>query len=166
MTPLSQETLDLLPHKPPFRFLTSLERIERAQFGEALWRVTGEEDFLKGHFPSDPIVPGVLIIEALAQLSGLVAILGGPSADGINETERAESSVDAIIGRLAHMECRFYRAVTPPAEIRLRSKQHGVFEKLHQFEVEAAVGDVVVAKGRLTLVLTPRSSTQVGCERS
>lgn len=156
MTPLSQDTLELLPHKPPFRFLTSLQRIDPGQRGEALWRVTGEEDFLKGHFPSDPIVPGVLIIEALAQLSGLVAILGGPSGDGINETAGAESSADGIIGRLAHMECRFHRAVTPPAEIRLRSKQHGVFQKLYQYEVEAAVGDAVVARGRLTLALTPR----------
>ena len=51
---------------------------------------------------------------------------------------------------------------TPPAEIRLRSKQHGVFEKLYQYEVEAAVGDAVVAKGRLTLALTPRLG-QPGC---
>ena len=105
MTRLSQDTLDLLPHKPPFRFLTSLQRIDQGQCGEALWRVTGEEDFLKGHFPSDPIVPGVLIIEALAQLSGLVAIFGGHSGDGINETAGAESAVDGIIGRLAHADC-------------------------------------------------------------
>ncbi len=156
MTTLSQDTLELLPHKPPFRFLTSVQRIDRGHCGEALWRVTGEEDFLKGHFPSDPIVPGVLIIEAQAQLSGLVTIYVEPSGDGIDETAGAKSSVDGIIGRLAHMECRFHRAVTPPAEIRLRSKQHGVFEKLYQYEVEAAVGDGVVAKGRLTLALTRR----------
>lgn len=60
------------------------------------------------------------------------------------------------MGRLAHMDCRFHRVVTPPAEIRLRSKQYGVFEKLHQYEVEAAVGDAIVAKGRLTLALNPR----------
>lgn len=156
MTTLSQISLDLLPHKPPFRFLTSVQRIDPGQCGKALWRVTGEEEFLKGHFPSDPIVPGVLIIEALAQLSGLVAMFGGPSGDGIHETAAAKSSADGIIGRLAHMECRFHRAVTPPVEIRLRSTQYGVFEKLHQYEVEAAIGDAVVAKGRLTLALTPR----------
>ena len=155
MTPLKQDVLELLPHKPPFRFLTSVRRIDKRQCGEAVWRVTGEEDFLKGHFPSDPIVPGVLIIEALAQLSGLVAVFGGLSGDGIDETAGAESSVEGIMGRLAHMECRFHRAVTPPAEIRLRSKQYGVFEKLHQYEVEAAVGDAVVAKGGLTLALIP-----------
>ncbi len=155
MTTLTEDTLELLPHKPPFRFITSVQRIDHGQCGEALWRVTGEEDFLKGHFPSDPIVPGVLIIEALAQLSGLVAIFDGPSGEGNNDTVGAESSVEGIMGRLAHMECRFHRPVTPPAEIRLRSKQHGVFEKLYQYEVEAAVGDAVVAKGRLTLAFTP-----------
>ena len=148
--------LELLPHKPPFRFLTSVMRIERGQCGEALWRVTGEEDFLKGHFPSDPIVPGVLIVEALAQLSGLVAIFARPTGDGDNTTAGAESAVEGITGRLAHTECRFHRAVTPPAEIRLRSKQYRVFENLYQYEVEAAVGDAVVAKGRLTLALTPQ----------
>ena len=149
---------DILPHRPPFLFIDEVIECDQTRV-LAVRTFRAEEDFFRGHFPDRPIVPGVLIMEALAQLSGLVAIFGGHSGEGIDGTAGAESSADCIMGRLAHMECRFHRAVTPPAEIRLRSKQHGVFEKLYQYEVEAAVGDAVVAKGRLTLALTPRQGS-------
>ena len=62
--------IDRLPHRPPFRFVTELRCVDPSAF-EAVWSVSGEEDFFRGHFPGEPIVPGVLITEALAQTAGL-----------------------------------------------------------------------------------------------
>jgi 3-hydroxyacyl-[acyl-carrier-protein] dehydratase len=137
--------LDALPHRPPFRFLTSIETLESESSGRAIWHVTGTEAFLTGHFPGEPIVPGVLIVEALAQLSGLVGFYRGLNSPG--------DSTAPQNGRLAHVDVRFDDSVIPPAEIILMSRQARVFGALRQFEVEAAWKEKRVARGRLTLAV-------------
>lgn len=125
--------LSRLPHGAPFRFVTRLVALEPGRFGEGIWSVHGGEEFLKGHFPGDPIVPGVLICEALAQLSGLVGLHG------------------AGAGRLVHTDVRFDGSARPPSEIALRAAQVRALGRLRQFEVTASVGGEVVARGQLTL---------------
>jgi 3-hydroxyacyl-[acyl-carrier-protein] dehydratase len=65
--------LSFLPHGPEFRFLDRLVRLEPGQSGEGEYLVRGDEPFLKGHFPDEPLFPGVLLVEAAAQLAGVVA---------------------------------------------------------------------------------------------
>lgn len=129
--------LDRLPHRPPFLFLTRVVAMNGEGAGEADWTLRGDEPFFAGHFPGRPIVPGVLIVEALAQLSGLVA--AAPRPDGPLE------------GRLAHADVRFREAVSPPVSLRLRSRVTKTMGALRQFEVEARAGDRVVAEGHLAL---------------
>jgi 3-hydroxyacyl-[acyl-carrier-protein] dehydratase len=64
----------LLPHRPPFLFVDAVEACEPAVKVHARYRVTGDESFLAGHFPGNPIFPGVLQLEALAQ-AGAIAVL-------------------------------------------------------------------------------------------
>jgi 3-hydroxyacyl-[acyl-carrier-protein] dehydratase len=130
-----EAALARLPHREPFRFITRLVALEPGRAGEAVWSVRGGEGFFEGHFPGDPIVPGVLICEALAQLSGLVGLHGS----------------GAVAGRLAHTDVRFDGSVRPPAEIILRAAQIRALGQLRQFEVMALVGEEVVARGQLTL---------------
>ena len=68
-----QDYLNRLPHGPEFRFLDKLLDLDPGKLGVGEYRVRGDEPFLRGHFPGDPIFPGVLLLEAAAQLAGLVA---------------------------------------------------------------------------------------------
>jgi 3-hydroxyacyl-[acyl-carrier-protein] dehydratase len=67
----------LLPHRAPFLFIDGVDEIEPALKVRARYRVTGDEPFLVGHFPGNPIFPGVLQLEALAQ-AGAIAVLADP----------------------------------------------------------------------------------------
>jgi len=62
-----------LPHGPEFRFIDRLTALEPGKSGTAEYTVRDDEPFLRGHFPGDPLLPGVLLIEAAAQLAGTVA---------------------------------------------------------------------------------------------
>ena len=65
---------DLLAHRPPFLFCDEITELEPGVSCTAIWRLTGDAAFFAGHFPSRPTLPGVLIVEALAQTAGLAAL--------------------------------------------------------------------------------------------
>ena len=70
----SEALVALLPHRPPFRFVDAVDAIEPGVSVTASYHVRGDEEFLPGHFPGNPIVPGVIQLEALAQ-AGAIALL-------------------------------------------------------------------------------------------
>lgn len=65
--------LAALPHGPGFRFLDRLRELDPGRTGVGEYTLRGDEPFLAGHFPGNPIMPGVLLVEAAAQLAGVVA---------------------------------------------------------------------------------------------
>jgi len=69
----TKSALALLPHGPEFRFVDRLLELERGKRGVGEYEVKAGSEFLRGHFPGHPIMPGVLMIEALAQVAGTVA---------------------------------------------------------------------------------------------
>jgi len=131
------DALARLPHGEPFRFVSRVTALSPGATGEGVWTITGNEAFFAGHFPGDPIVPGVLIAEALAQMSGIVG----------------SSATQARAGRVAHMDIRFRSMVRPPVDLALHSRLLRRVDSLVHFEVRATVNQQVVAEGSVTMGL-------------
>ena len=75
------EIKEIIPHREPFLLVDEMEELEPGISGTGIWTLTGDEYFYKGHFPGNPITPGVLILEALAQ-AGAVVIFSHPTFKG------------------------------------------------------------------------------------
>lgn len=132
----------MLPHGEGFRFVTAVDEREVDQAGvsrgKGHWQVTGEESFFKDHFPGRPIVPGVLLIEALAQLSGLIHFDNEP---GENPVQAGIVKVDVVLKR----------PVVPPARIEMSSERRESTAGLTSFLVTAHVDARLVARGEILL---------------
>lgn len=137
------DALAHLPHGPEFRFLDRLVSLDPGKTGMGEYRVRGTEPFLRGHFPGDPLFPGVLLVEAAAQLAGVVA------------------QSDPQIGPLAGLKLTGLRGIKltgsarPGEVIRLEATVSGRMANLVQATTTAWVNDQVVLRGELTLAGAP-----------
>jgi 3-hydroxyacyl-[acyl-carrier-protein] dehydratase len=131
----SSDWLKALPHGPEFRFISRIDEVVPGERASGAWLVDGTEAFFKGHFPDRPIVPGVLLVEAMAQLAGVAA---------------ADPTVTAS-GVLAHADVHFESPVQPPAQIQLQATVRPSREPARACDVTASVAGRTVARGNVTI---------------
>jgi len=101
---LLQKALANLPHGPEFRFVDRLLTLEPGQRGTGEYLVRGDEPFLKGHFPGNPLLPGVLLVEAIAQMAGVVAQCD-PSIPPLNGMKLTAIRNAKILGTAVPGQC-------------------------------------------------------------
>ena len=136
----TNDPVRLLPHRPPFRFVDRVDRLVPAESVVARYRVTGDEAFLSGHFPGNPIFPGVIQLEALAQ-AGAIAVL----AD-----ERYADKLP-LFGGVAKV--RFRRVVRPGEELLLEVDVERLGARGGWARVRASVDGATTCEGRVFFAL-------------
>ena len=128
-----------LPHRPPFVFVRELIANEPGVSADCLTSFDASDPMFVGHFPGNPLVPGVILTEALAQTAGIAA------ASGYADDERPLFLLSAI------RAMKFQRAARPEESIHLRAEKLAQVGDLLQFSVRATVDGEPVAEGQLVL---------------
>jgi 3-hydroxyacyl-[acyl-carrier-protein] dehydratase len=138
------EILPILPHRPPFLFVDRVLALEPHKSILAERTLHPDEPQFTGHFPGRPIMPGVLVAEALAQTSGLLLGL----SDRLNAAEPANRPKMYF---LAATSIKYTQPAVPGDVLRLHAASDKTFSGLFRFNVEATVGRKLIAGGSLTL---------------
>ncbi|MCA9488583.1 MAG: 3-hydroxyacyl-ACP dehydratase FabZ [Myxococcales bacterium] len=125
-----------LPHRDPFVMVDELVEVELRKRAVAIKRVRADEDWARGHFPGNPVFPGVLLIEALAQTAALCYL---------SDPEMAGKGVFL----LGVEKMRFRKIVRPGDELRLEVTATAEKRRIVFFDVEATVDGVRVASGSI-----------------
>jgi 3-hydroxyacyl-[acyl-carrier-protein] dehydratase len=136
--PLSK-ALACLPHGPEFRFVDRLLSLDPGKNGSGQYTVRQNEPFLRGHFPGDPVFPGVLLIESAAQLAGIVA--------------QCDPQIPPLVGlKLTALRgIKILGSARPGEVIRLEARIIGRLSNLVQAEASAHLMDRVLMEGNLVL---------------
>ncbi|MFK7794427.1 MAG: 3-hydroxyacyl-ACP dehydratase FabZ [Gammaproteobacteria bacterium] len=133
------EIMKYLPHRYPFLLLDRVVECKHGDSIAAIKNVTINEAFFQGHFPNTPVFPGVLILEALAQVSG-VLVLSDPNLKPENESLFLFVGID---------NARFKRPVVPGDQLRLESRLSRMKRNYGVFETNAYVDDELAASAEL-----------------
>jgi 3-hydroxyacyl-[acyl-carrier-protein] dehydratase len=129
----------ILPHRYPFLLLDRVIAFEPAKRVIALKNVTINEPFFQGHFPGHPVMPGVLIIEAMAQAAGVLIKLSVP-----------HDAAKSVVFYLVRVDkARFNRAIVPGDQLRLEVEHKRSMRNMSQFCGRAFVGDQLAAEAEI-----------------
>lgn len=130
-----REILEILPHRYPFLLVDRVIECVPFERLKAIKNVTFNEPFFTGHFPDKPIMPGVILLEAMAQATGLLAF----------KSHNARSSSTSMYYLVGVDKARFKRPVVPGDQVVLTARLKRCIRGIYKFETEAHVGDDLVA---------------------
>ncbi len=136
----------ILPHRPPFLFVDRVVKLVADKMIVAERDIRAEEPFFAGHFPGKPVMPGVLITDALAQSSGL---LWGLS----RKVSGASLAKEPQLFYLASATMKFVAPSFPGETLTLTSTCETSFGALFKYSVDACVGRKTIASGTMTLAM-------------
>jgi 3-hydroxyacyl-[acyl-carrier-protein] dehydratase len=145
--PLGVEEISaMLPHRYPFLLLDRVIAFERGKRVTAIKNVTSNEPFFQGHFPGHPVMPGVLIIESMAQAAGVLIKMSVP-----------HDPAQAMVFYLVKVDnARFNRVVVPGDQLRLEIEHKRTMRNMSQFWGRAFVEDKVAAEAEMLCAEVPR----------
>lgn len=148
MTIEHHELCEYIPHRHPFLLVDRIVEIEANKKAVGVKNVTGSEYFFPGHFPGQPVMPGVLMIEALAQTAAVLAIYSAPEYKG------------SIIYFAGIDGARFKKPVVPGDCLKLVVEVDKVKKRLWKVKASAMVEDEIVCQADLTAMISPESANK------
>jgi 3-hydroxyacyl-[acyl-carrier-protein] dehydratase len=144
MTPDFAHALEALPHGRSFRFVDELVALTPGSEARGIYRIRGDEDFLEGHFPGNPLLPGVILVEAIAQLGGVV-VQTDPEHPAMSDLRLTGIRAAKILG-----------AALPGELLEIRARVEGRMGGLAQVEGEVCGPHGILATAKVTLSGTIR----------
>lgn len=138
-----EEIMKMLPHRYPFLLVDRLEVEIPGEKGVGIKNVTMNEEFFQGHFPGNPVMPGVLQIEAMAQTAGAVVVA---AHDNYAESKRNVlfMSIDGV---------KFRKPVKPGDQLRMHVEKVRERRNIFVFKGEAKVDDQIVSEAEFTAMI-------------
>lgn len=141
------EIQKIIPHRYPFLLVDRIIELEPGKKAVGIKNVTVNEPFFQGHFPGFPIMPGVLIVEALAQTAGIAVNAEAASAQGASD--------DAKLGVFASIDAmKFKKQVMPGDTLRLEAEILSSKMGIVKAKVKATVDDKLAAEGEIRFAMT------------
>ena len=132
----------LIPHRKPFLFIEELNVIERGKIGESFRTFEETEYFFEGHFPNNPIVPGVVIVEAMAQTAGVVV-----SENLINTNNQS-------VLFMSINKAKFRKPVLPNYRIKFYVELINNIKNVYKFMGKAYHNDTLVSESEFSAMIT------------
>ena len=139
------EILQILPHRYPFLLVDRILELEPGKRVVGIKNVTYNEEFFQGHFPGNPVMPGVLIIEAMAQVAGVGLM------NSIPESERRLLYLTGVD------RCKFRRPVVPGDQLRIEAEIVSVKTRLAKCRARATVEGALCAEAELMSAVVERT---------
>ncbi len=137
------EILKLLPHRYPFLLVDKLKNVVPGESGIGIKNVTMNENYFQGHFPENPVMPGVLQIEAMAQTAGIIVLTAFP------EEERSGNSVYFMTVD----EVKFRKPILPGDVIEFYVKKEQAVRNVFKFRGEAKVDGKLVSQATFSAMV-------------
>ena len=138
------EIMDFLPHRYPFLLVDRVVEMNGEQSGVGIKNVTASEPWFTGHFPENPVFPGVLIIEAIAQVSAILVLQHAKDSGNPIETK--------LIYFMTVDKVRFRHPVTPGDQMRIQVTQIRRRGMAYKFKGEVYVDGQLMAEGEIMAV--------------
>jgi 3-hydroxyacyl-[acyl-carrier-protein] dehydratase len=140
-----QEIMGLLPHRYPFLLIDRVVEFEPAKRVVAIKNVTVNEPFFQGHFPDYPIMPGVLVIEAMAQAGAIIMLSEIPDRE------------NKLVVFTSIEQAKFRRPVTPGDQLRIEVNVISFRPRAGRMEGKAYVDGKLACQATLTCMVVPRA---------